>query len=252
MATALFQTCKPKKELTGKEEKHENNKQLVSNDTLPIKDVGNKSKSDTTNQDIVQKKSTNDTITKGKIPLMNPKLYDPAYTIIDTTDYPEPEYAKFQTAPKIDRKEISNFNSFLENMYTGAKWYHDKHESIEYYVNRYRATYKGTEFSFQAINSFVYYFYDIGEITHEDIIKTAVYWIILPKYPNVVVNEIKLVGERDFNKTPSVKVKIKDYVTTCKINNETLEVYTVFEEYKLYSFKARLHNRLFCSYGSFY
>ncbi len=240
LAIVLFQTCKPKQNLAGKNEKQTNNKQLANNDTVPISYVKNGNNQDTVKQEITQQKSVKDSVITEKIPVMNPKLYDPAYTIIDDSEDTEPEYNKLKTAPTAERKEILNFCPFLEKMYPGAKWYHDKYDGHELYVNRYVATYRGTEFLDTYINSFAYYFYDVGEISHKDLIKTAIYWILQPEYPNIIIDETKLIDEKKFDQFSTNKY----YLTTGKINNDVLEVHTIINKDMICNFIARKNQKL--------
>ena len=238
LVIVLFQTCKPKQNLAGENEKQTSNKQVIGNDTIPVNYVEKKNGTDTTKLDIVKEKSAKDTVPSVKIPVINPKIHPETVMVID--DGPEPVYDKFKTTPKIERTEISNFNPFLEKMYPGAKWYHDTYDDYEYYVNRYIATYKGAEFACTYVNSFVYYFYDVGEISHEDLIKTLIYWCLQPEYPDINITETKLYDEKKFDDFSTNKY----YLTTGKIDNESLEVKIIINRDMICSIVARKNQKL--------
>ncbi len=248
LAIVLFQTCKPKQNLTGKNEKQTNSKLLVSNDTIPANYVKNENNQDTIKQEITQRKSIKDTAILESIPgipVMNPKIHP--ITILDTNEEPDQVYDKLKTKPELTTIELSDFNPFLEKMYPGTKWRQEQHESHELYINRYIAVYKGAEFVCTYLNSFVYYFYDIGEISHDNLIKTAIYWCLQPEYPNIIINEIKLYEQRDEDQFNHFDY----YHILGHVGNDKLEVYIIIRNHQIATFKAYKNKSLIKLLGSF-
>ncbi len=230
-AAIAFQACKTKEKTVEKNI----NKTISISDTIQNSDIKTvivkKNIIDTNN--IVNIKSNittgnvkNDTINPEKIPVMNPKIHP--YVMVDSYEFSENEDV---STPRYKTTELSNFNPFLESMYPGTKWVHLKNENL----NCYQALYKGADFSETYVNSFVYYFYDIGGISHSDLIKTAILWILLPRYSNIEVSKTKLYKQE---KEKGYETFYKYYYTTGTINGEKLEVYTTIRNSQIYTFKA--------------
>jgi hypothetical protein len=230
LAIAFFQTCKSRENLTGKNEKQTNNKQLVSSDTIPAYYARNGNNQDTIEKVTIQMKSLIDTINTEKISTINPKIH-PDVLPFDSKDTVK---VKENEVPNYKITKLSNFNPFLETMYPGVEWkrYDNDNPNNRYHV--YAAFYKGTQFLHEYVNSFVYYFFDIGEISHEDLIKTVTYWILQPLYPEIEITSTKLYDQKDEDKFNHFDY----YLSTGVINGEKLEVYTIIRNDQVYKFRA--------------
>jgi hypothetical protein len=237
MVLIAFQACKTPEKTVGSDKQKTMNQTISKKDTIPNKDIKTvmtgKNALDTIKGNTTKNGITKDTIATEKISISNPKIHPPLEEgIIDENrEYIDDDN---NTTPRYKITEMSNFNPFLEKMYPGVKWKHYDNEYPEESYNVYAAFYKGTEFFYQYLNSFVYYFYDIGQISHADIIKTAIFWILQPMYSKIELSNTVLYDQKDEDRFNHFDY----YYTTGTINGEKLEVYTIIRNNQIETFRA--------------
>jgi hypothetical protein len=244
IAAIAFEACKTSEKTTDKEKQI--NITISEKDTLSVNNktvITGKNDLDTINSLTAKNILVKDTIETEKIPLINPKIHP--YTLSDYSKDSNLEEINLQPRYKII--ELSNFNPFLEKMYSGVIWKHYDNEFPQERYNVYAAFYKGTEFFYEYVNSFVYYFYDIGEISHADLIKTATFWILQPLYPDVEVYKTELYDQKDMDEHTHYKY----YYTTGRINGEKLEIYAIIWNDQIYKFRALKNKVEIKGLGSF-
>jgi len=224
-----FHACKTSEKSIDADNVKTTNKTISNKDTLPNNDktvIKGKNDLDTIKGITTKSGIVKDTIETENISLINPKIHPiTASANVDMNmvekNYPEPHH-------KITK--LSNFNPFLESMYLGAKWERFESENL----NCFLANYKGADFASGHVNSFVYYFYDMGQITHADLIKTVTFWMLIPEYPKIEIFTSELYDQKDLDEYTHYNY----YYTIGEINGEKLEVYTIIWNDQIYKFRA--------------
>ena len=219
LAIALFQTCKPKENLAGKNEKQLNNKQLVSNDTVPTAKpnppvaLENTERSGGIKTGNEKKVAVNDTVV-------------PMLVITEDESYDED--------PPMETVMTSPMPEIVTELFPEYEWKlfvnNDEH-------NKYYKTQVGNRvYTRSSINDLVNSKYDPGEISDKQLIKLFVFLFLQPYYNKVEVNSTEYLREKYY---------LCNYKTIIYADNQKIEFFSQIEANRLIKYIALKNNKLY-------